>query len=76
MSVMEKNEKRLWHILDFSLAVSFFLVTLRVLDDVRLGGHGHKQGDYLINNLVEPVRRGHFGTAIIWVSDVLLGSNP
>ena len=75
MPELDAGERKLWRVLDVALASSFLVVALRVLNDVRLGGHGFKQGDYLINSIVEPVRRGHLGTAAIWVSD-LLGSNP
>jgi hypothetical protein len=75
MPNLDAGERKLWRVLDVALVSSFLVVALRVLNDVRLGGHGFKQGDYLINSIVEPVRRGQFGTGVIWVSD-LLGSNP
>jgi len=39
--------------------------------DYSLGGNSWKQGDWLINELAGPVRRGLFGTALLRLSDVL-----
>ena len=43
--------------------------------DFSLGGNSWKQGDWLINQLSEPVRRGLFGSALLRASDVM-GVSP
>jgi hypothetical protein len=43
--------------------------------DYSSGGNSWKQGDWLINELAEPVRRGLFGSALLLISDAL-GANP
>jgi len=43
--------------------------------DWSLGGNSWKQGDWLINDLAGPIRRGPFGTALLTLSDAL-GANP
>lgn len=47
----------------------------RLYVEYSLGGNSWKQGDWLINDLAGPIRRGLFGTALIRASDVL-GTNP
>lgn len=60
---------------DFFLAFSFLYITLRTFRDVTIGGNAWKQGDWLINNAGGEIRRGHLGSAILYISDVL-GLNP
>jgi hypothetical protein len=43
--------------------------------DYSMGGNSWKQGDWLINELAGPIRRGLFGSALLHVSDAL-GANP
>ncbi|MBV1868965.1 MAG: hypothetical protein KUG69_13835 [Marinosulfonomonas sp.] len=60
---------------DAYLALSFLYISLRALWDYRSGGNSWKQGDWLINNAGGEIRRGHFGSAIINISD-FFGSSP
>lgn len=43
--------------------------------DYATGGDSWKQGDWLINEINGPIRRGLFGSALIYVSDAL-GASP
>ena len=56
---------------DFFLVLSFFYISFRATRDYRSGGNSWKQGDWLINNAGGEVRRGHIGSAIIYISDIL-----
>jgi len=53
--------------------LAYVLYCLHV--DYSLGGNSWKQGDWLINELAGPIRRGLFGSALLRISDVL-GANP
>jgi hypothetical protein len=57
--------------LDLYLVISFLYVTARVWLDYQNGGNDFKQGDWLINNAGGIVRRGHFGSLLLFVSDLL-----
>ncbi len=61
--------------IDILLTISFLYISLQVLLDYKRGGQPYKQGDWLINNLGGDIRRGHLGSAIIYISDIL-GSSP
>ncbi|MDU8928267.1 hypothetical protein RXV86_12800 [Alisedimentitalea sp. MJ-SS2] len=50
------------------VACSVF-VGIGFVADFLLGGHQYKQGDWLINTLNQPVRRGPMGSTLIWLSD-------
>jgi hypothetical protein len=60
---------------DIFLLISFTYISLRVIYDYRMGGNPWKQGDWLINNAAGLIRRGPFGSAIIFISD-LIDINP
>ncbi|OWU85786.1 hypothetical protein ATO6_02425 [Oceanicola sp. 22II-s10i] len=57
------------------LVISLLFVLGLLAWDVSRGGHGWKQGDWLINDLEGPIRRGPFGSAMIGLAD-LLGTSP
>lgn len=57
-------------IVEVALGLSAFVVCRQVIQDMLAGGNFFRQGDYLINSLNEPVRRGLFGSGIIWLSDL------
>ena len=63
------------HVLDGLLFISFLSISLGVLADYQEGGNSWKQGDWLINNAGTPVRRGPFGSMVLFVGD-LLGASP
>lgn len=54
---------------------SLFLVLSAIARDVLDGGNEWRQGDWLINNLTQPIRRGVFGGWILALSD-LSGLSP
>lgn len=56
---------------DFFLALSCLYVSWRAFRDYQVGGQPYKQGDWLISNAGGAVRRGHFGSGIISISDFL-----
>ena len=57
------------------LGTVLFYLLYQLFLDFSLGGNNWKQGDWLINELSEPVRRGLFGSAVLRISDVI-GLNP
>lgn len=68
-----RSTRALWLILILGLVLVYLLYQLFV--DYSLGGNTWKQGDWLINELSAPIRRGLFGSALLRTSD-LLGANP
>jgi hypothetical protein len=52
-----------------------FYLLYQLFLDFSLGGNNWKQGDWLINELSGPIRRGLFGSALLRISDVI-GLNP
>lgn len=61
-----------WTITILGFAASAAIVLLfSVLEIIRHGGNAYKHGDWLVNALEEPVRRGAFGSALLHLSDAL-----
>ena len=56
---------------DVFLVVSFVYISSEIVAEYQLGGQAFKQGDWLINNHGEYVRRGIFGSGILAASDSL-----
>ncbi len=46
-------------------------LVLLVLDDLGAGGRSWRQGDWLINAVNQPIRRGPFGSAVLAAADTL-----
>lgn len=68
--VSELRVNRLSRLVALALtAFSCCWLLLQLLRDMSWGGNAWKQGDWLINSLVEPVRRGPMGRAILDLSD-------
>jgi hypothetical protein len=57
------------------LGTTLFYLLYQLFLDFSLGGNNWKQGDWLINELSGPIRRGLFGSALLRISDVI-GLNP
>lgn len=62
-------------ILLLMVAGSLIYVVYQLYIDFSIGGNSWKQGDWLINELSGPIRRGLFGSALLHISD-LSGLNP
>ena len=60
---------------DLIFIVGAVYITYALLGDYVDGGHNYRQGDWLINGVNQDVRRGYFGSALIYFSD-FLGANP
>jgi hypothetical protein len=70
-TLRSRNALLLVAILAGVLAYLFY----RLFVDYSMGGNSWKQGDWLINEVAGPIRRGLFGSALLHLSDVL-GTNP
>ncbi len=73
----QSSDWRSWR--TFGLALILGITLLHILwllsVDYTAGGNSWKQGDWLINSLGSPARRGIFGSALLRLSD-LLGTSP
>lgn len=52
-----------------------YVVAADLWANIQVGGDPWKQADWLINEINQPVRRGAFGSALIWIADSL-GVSP
>jgi hypothetical protein len=58
------------NLLNAIFCLSFSLVFYRLMRDFSLGGHRWRQGDWLINNHGEIIRRGPLGSFFIYIGDL------
>jgi len=53
------------------LFIIYFHIVYQLGHDIYSGGSSWRQGDWLINNEYEYIRRGFFGSFLIYISDIL-----
>ena len=73
LSYLFKNKNLILIVSAYS--ISFLAILLYLAFDIIQGGGGYKQGDWLINNELVEIRRGFFGSLILYISN-LLNFNP